>query len=59
MDIKVSQDVINTACNSLRFSKQSLIRQMVQTTDENKKAIITQQLVEVKEALSAFQSLEA
>ena len=59
MEIEVSQEIIDTVCNSLRCSKQSLIRQAVQAKDKNRHAIIIQQLAEVKEALSVFQSLEA
>ena len=58
MEIKVTQEIVDTICNSLRASKQTLIRQLVQAADENKKAILTQQLTEVKEALGLLQTLE-
>ena len=59
MEIQIDQTVIDTVCNSLRASKQSLVRQMCQATDENKKAIITSQLADVKKALEVFQTLES
>jgi hypothetical protein len=59
MEIQIDQTVIDTVCNSLRASKQSLVRQMCQATDENKKAIITNQLADVKKALEVFQTLES
>jgi hypothetical protein len=59
MEIEVSQEIIDIVCNSLRCSKQSLIRQAVQAKDKNQHAIIIQQLAEVKEALSVFQQLES
>jgi uncharacterized membrane protein YcaP (DUF421 family) len=59
MEIQIDQEVIDTVCNSLRASKQSLVRQMCQATDDNKKDIITCQLADVNKALEVFQYLES
>jgi hypothetical protein len=60
MEIKVSQEVIDTVCNSLRASKQSLRNQLRNAEEgSNKKEIITCQLVDVEEALRVFQNLES
>lgn len=59
MEIEVSQEIIDTVCNALIATKQSLIRQAVQAKDKNKHAIIIHQLAEVKEALRVFQGLES
>lgn len=59
MEIKVSSEVINTVCNSLRASKHSLEWQLTSIqngkVNPNKKAIIEYQLAEVKEALRVFE----
>ena len=57
MEIKVSENVIETVCNSLRASKQSLRSQLSRTTDETKKAVLEHQLKEVEEALSIFDQI--
>lgn len=54
MEIKVSENVIETVCNSLRASKQSLRSQLSHTTEETKKAVLEHQLAEVEEALFVF-----
>lgn len=54
MEIKVSENVIETVCNSLRASKQSLQSQLSRITDETKKAVLEHQLAEVEEALFVF-----
>ena len=60
MDIKIKQEVIDTVCNSLRASKQSLRNQLRNAAeDSNKKEIITHQLADVEEALQVFEYLES
>ncbi len=59
MDIKIKQGVIDTVCNSLRASKQSLRNQLQNVTDSNKKEIIEHQLADVAEALKVFEYLES
>ena len=54
MEIKVSENVIETVCNSLRASKHSLQQQLYRATDEVKKAILEHQLAEVEKALNIF-----
>jgi hypothetical protein len=63
MDIKIKQEVIDTVCNSLRASKQSL-RNQLRSCDEGrakrgKKEILEHQLAEVEEALRVFEYLES
>ena len=59
MEIEITQEVIDTVCNSLRASKQSLIRQLCQAPTKNKKDIATCQLADVNKALEIFQHLES
>jgi hypothetical protein len=60
MEIEITQDVIDTVCNSLRASKQSLIRQLAKANDEHKSTtIIASQLNDVVKALEIFQALES
>ena len=62
MEIQIDQEVIDTVCNSLRASKQSLRNQLRQLSDETvggKKDILRSQLVDVEEALEIFQALES
>lgn len=59
MEIQIDQKVIDTACNSLRASKQSLRNQLRNATDPNKKAIIEHQLADVEEALKVFEYFES
>ena len=60
MEIKVSQEVVDTVCNSLRASKYSLQRQLLKAEEgSNKKEIISHQLLDVEKALRIFQRLES
>lgn len=59
MEIEITQDVIDTVCNSLRASKQSLTNQLAKAPNIRQEAIITCQLQEVKRALEVFQILES
>lgn len=59
MEVKIDQKVIDTACNSLRASQQSLKNQLRNATDVSKKAIIESQLKDVEEALGVFIWLES
>ena len=54
MEIKVSENVIETVINSLRASKQSLKKQLLTADTETKREIIKSQLAEVEEALNVF-----
>ena len=55
MEIKVTENVIETVCNSLRASKHSLRAQLYLETNETKKEILKHQLDEVEEALNVFE----
>ena len=58
MEVTVSSDVINTVCNSLRASKQSLISQLAKANEDQQKTdIISSQLMNVEEALRVFEYL--
>ena len=59
MEIEITQDVIDTVCNSLRASRQSLSNQLANAPDKRREAIISCQLQEVKRALEIFQTLES
>ena len=60
MNIQVSQDIIDTVCNSLRASKHSLQTQLRNAQEgRNRKEIIKYQLFDVEEALRVFQQLES
>lgn len=59
MEVKIDQKVIDTACNSMRASQQSLKNQLRNATDVSKKAIIESQLKDVEEALGVFIWLES
>jgi hypothetical protein len=59
MEIQINQEVIDTVCNSLRASKQSLQNQLRNATNDNKKNIIEHQLADVEKALRVFQNLES
>ena len=54
MEIKVSENVIETVRNSLTASKHSLRAQLSKVTEETKKEILEHQLAEVEEALFVF-----
>ena len=62
MEIVVSNEVINTVCNSLRASKQSLRNQLIGLSNgiykKGKKEILESQLADVEEALRVFEYLE-
>lgn len=56
----VSQEVIDTVCNSLRASRYSLQNQLRNAErGSNKEEIIKYQLADVEEALRVFQYLES
>lgn len=60
MEIQIDQEVIDTVCNSLRASKQSLINQLVKANAGQRKTdIIASQLNDVERALQIFQQLES
>lgn len=60
MEIAITQEVIDTVCNSLRASKQSLINQLAKANaDQRRTDIIASQLNDVVRALEAFQALES
>jgi hypothetical protein len=59
MEIEITQDVIDTVCNSLRASKHSLQQQLRLAVDKTKEDIIKSQLADVEHALEIFQHLES
>lgn len=60
MNMNVSQEVIDTVCNSLRASRQSLRSQLYKVeSGSNKEEIIKQQYADVEKALEVFQNLES
>ena len=60
MIMTISQEVIDTVCNSLRASKYSLQNQLRNVERaSNKEEILKHQLVDVEEALRVFQGLES
>ena len=60
MEIEITQEVIDTVCNSLRASKQSLVNQMVKANENGKSTtIIASQLTDVQKALDIFRTLES
>lgn len=60
MEIQIDQKVIDTACNSLRASKQSLTTQLAKAkADQRRIDIISSQLNDVKEALRVFEYFES
>lgn len=62
MEVVVSNEVINTVCNSLRASRQSLRSQLIGLADgrykKGKKEILENQLADVEEALRVFEYFE-
>ena len=61
MEIQITPIVVNTVCNSLRASKQSLQSQLRRAQNlqiETKAEIIKYQLIDVEDALQVFQELE-
>ena len=60
MEIEITQEVIDTVCNSLRASKQSLVNQMVKANENGKSTTtIASQLADVQKALDIFRTLES
>ena len=60
MEIQIDQSVIDTVCNSLRASKQSLRNQLRSSAGDIRKEAITKcQLADVERALAVFQNLES
>jgi hypothetical protein len=60
MEIQINQEVIDTVCNSLRASKQSLRNQLRhEPLPQNKKNIMEHQLADVEAALRVFEYLES
>lgn len=60
MEIQINQEVIDTVCNSLRASKQSLRNQLrLEPLPQNKKNIMEHQLADVEAALRVFEYLES
>ena len=62
MEVRVTTDHINTVCNSLRASRQSL-RNQLRSCEEGmskrgKKEILEHQLADVEEALRVFEHFE-
>lgn len=62
MEIQVTQEVIDTVCNSLRSSRQSLRTQLrillvEHPLDSPKRTVIEHQIKEVEEALAIFENL--
>ena len=60
MEVQVSQEVIDTVCNSLRASRWSL-RQQLEKVEKgsNEEEIRRYQLADVERALAIFQNLES
>jgi hypothetical protein len=61
--MEIKQEVIDTVCNSLRASRQSL-RNQLRSCEEGrskrgKKEILEHQLADVEEALRVFEYLES
>ena len=60
MEIEITQEVIDTVCNSLRASKQSLRNQLSKVNlSRNEEEIRKYQLADVERALEIFQHLES
>jgi hypothetical protein len=60
MEIQIDQEVIDTVCNSLRASRQSLLNQLRNAEPRsNKEGILKRQLADVDWALEVFQQLES
>lgn len=59
IEVPVSSEVINTVCNSLRASRQSLRNQLIGLSEgkykRGKKENLEHQLAEVEEALRVFE----
>ena len=60
MEVQVSQEVIDTVCNSLRASRWSLKQQLEKVEKgSNEEEIRRYQLADVEAALRVFQNLES
>ena len=60
MEIQVTQEIIDTVCNSLRASRWSLRQQLEKVErGSNEEEIRKYQLADVEEALTIFQNLES
>lgn len=60
MEIEITQDVIDTVCNSLRASRWSLKQQLSKVeAGSNEEEIRKYQLADVERALEIFQHLES
>ena len=59
MEVQITQEVVNTVCNSLIATRHSLRQQLRLALDKRKEDILKHQLAEVEEALRIFESLEA
>lgn len=60
MEVQVSQEVIDTVCNSLRASRWSLRQQLEKVErGSNEEEIRKYQLADVERALAIFQNLES
>ncbi len=57
MEIKVTENVIETVCNSLRASHKHLYQRLRNHTNPSEKEILEHQIKEVKEALAIFEKL--
>ena len=58
MELKVTEKVIETVCNSLTASRHSLKQQLRLAPDKTKEDILKHQLTEVEEALSIFTQIQ-
>ena len=54
MELKVTDKIIETVCNSLIASKQSLKTQLLKVDTETKREVIKSQLSDIEEALKIF-----
>jgi predicted nucleic acid-binding protein len=54
MEIMISDKVLDTVCNALTASKQSLKKQLLKADTETKREVLKHQLTDVDEALRIF-----
>lgn len=57
MEIKLSEEIVETVYNSLRASHKHLHQRLLKHTNPNEKEILEHQIKEVKEALIIFEKL--
>ena len=57
MEIMVSDRIIETVCNSLRTSRQSLKKQLSKAATKTKEQLLEHLLAEVEEALLVFEQV--